>query len=181
MKVFRTLLITSILSTASVVFGQTAQTTPTSSVDSTIKTVKAKYEGGMFGFSKSEKGNLKLDDESARLVFLSKDNKEKFSIPYGALLVVYPQSKSVTSTTGRVVGVAPLPGARMLGSLIKENRRYLVLNFDDPDVAARGTVSFKLDNKEILNSVIEALGKKASLAKRGDAFFRPRRGDNSSN
>ena len=69
----------------------------------------------------------------------------------------------------------------MLGSLIKENRRYLVLNFDDPDVAARGTVSFKLDNKEILNSVIEALGNKASLTKRGDAFFRPRRGDNSSN
>lgn len=134
----------------------------------------AKYEGGMFGFSEKEEGTLKFDDENERLVFFGKDQKEMFHIPYKSVLVIYPQSKSVTTTAGNVVSHVPLPGAGLAG-LIKEKRRYLVMHFDDPDVeAAKGLVNFKLENKELLDSVIQSLADKAKLMPRGDAYFRPK-------
>ena len=134
---------------------------------------KAKYEGGFFGYGKKETGMLKFDDENARIVFYGEDQKEKFSIPYKSMLVIYPQSKSVRSTTGTVVQNLPLPG-NVLGGLIREKRRYLVVNFDDPDVDAKGLVNFKLDSKELLDLVIDTLGKKAEMSPRGDAFYRPK-------
>ena len=136
---------------------------------------EAKYEGGMFGYTDKEVGMLKFDDDNQRLVFFGKDQKEKFHIPYKSVLVIYTQSKSVTSNTGNVVSHIPVPGA-FLGGLIKEKRRYLVLHFDDPDVeAARGLVNFKLDNKELLDSVIQRLAGKANLQQRGDAYYRPKK------
>lgn len=134
---------------------------------------EAKYEGGMFGFSDKEIGTLKFDDINERIVFYNKEQKEQFAVPYASMLVVYPQSKSVTTTTGNVVKYIPLPGAALAG-FIKEKRRYLVINYDDPDVDAKGVVSFKLENKELLDSVINALGEKAELSLRGDAFYRPK-------
>ena len=70
-----------------------------------------------------------------------------------------------------MVKYIPLPGAGLAG-LLKEKRRYLVIGFDDPDVNARGTVSFRVDNKEALDAVIQALGTKAKLSPRGDAYYR---------
>ena len=135
---------------------------------------EAKYEGGMYGFSKREKGTLKFEDVNERIVFYGKDQKEKFSIPYKSMLVVYPNSKSQRSTTGRVVGVIPVPGAGIAGLFIREKLRYLIINFEDPQVDARGTVNFKLANKELLASVIQTLGEKASMMQRGDAYYRPK-------
>lgn len=135
---------------------------------------EAKYEGGMFGFNQKEEGTLRFDDDNQRLVFFGKDQKEKFQIPYKSVLVIYPQSKSVTSTTGNVVRNIPLPGA-MLGGLIKEKRRYLILHFDDPDIdMAKGVLNFKLEDKVLLDSVIQSLAGKAKLTQRGDAYYRPR-------
>lgn len=134
---------------------------------------EAKYEGGLFGFADKESGTLKFDDQNERLVFFGKDQKELFGIPYESLLVVSPQSNSVTSTTGNVVSHIPLPGAG-LASLIKEKRRYLVLQFNDPDADVRGVVNFKLENKELLDSVVDTLGKKAEMTQRGDSYYRPR-------
>lgn len=134
---------------------------------------QAKYEGGLFGFNDKETGTLRFDDANERIVFLGKDQKELFGIPYSSLMVVSPQSKSVTSTTGNVVRHIPLPGAGLAG-LIKEKRRYLVLQFNDPDADARGVVNFKLENKELLESVIQTLGLKAKLTPRGDSYYRPR-------
>ena len=134
----------------------------------------AKYEGGMYGFSKKMNGTLKFDDANSRIVFYGEDKKELFGVPYSALLVIYPQSQSVTSTTGNVVKNIPLPGAA-LGGFIKEKRSYLVVIFDDPDVDARGTVNFKLDSKELLDSVLDTLASKAGLEQRGDAYYRPRK------
>jgi len=134
---------------------------------------EAKYEGGMFGFTEREVGMLKFDDANQRIVFFGKDKKEAFGIPYKSLMVISPQSKSVTSTTGNVVRHIPLPGAGLAG-LIKEKRRYLLVQFDDPDVDARGVINFKLDNKALLESVIQTLGQKANMTPRGDAYYRPR-------
>jgi len=135
---------------------------------------EAKYEGGMFGYSTREVGTLKFDDDNLRLVFYGADKKEKFSINYEDLNVIYPQSKSVTSTTGTVVSHIPLPGAG-LGSYIKEKRLYLVVQFKDPDADVEGLVNFKLENKELLDSVLQTLGQKARMQQRGDAYYRPKK------
>jgi hypothetical protein len=135
---------------------------------------EAKYEGGMFGYSSKEAGMLKFDDANSRLVFYGSDKKEKFSIPYEAFVVIYPQSKSVTSTTGKVVKYIPLPGAGLAG-FIKEKRQYLVAQFKDPDADVEGLVNFKLENKDLLDSVLQTLGEKASLKQRGDAYYRPKK------
>lgn len=136
---------------------------------------EAKYEGGMFGYSQREEGSLRFDDANSRLVFYGKDQKEKFAIPYGAMTVIYPQSRSVRSTTGTVVSAIPLPGAGLAG-LMRSKRRYLVVHFSDPDVErAQGVVNFKLDNKELLESVIQTIAAKAQLTPRGDAYYRPRK------
>ena len=135
---------------------------------------EAKYEGGMFGYTKKEEGTLKFDDANERLVFFDKNKTERFHIPYKSVLVIYPQSRSVTSTAGNVVSHIPLPGS-FLGGFMKEKRRYIILHFDDPDVAARGVVNFKLENKELLDSVMHSLAGKSQLVQRGDAFYRPRK------
>src|SRR5688500_9387081 len=64
---------------------------------------QAKYEGGMLGFEKKEEGTLKFDDYNERFVFFGKDGKEKFSIPYEAMLSVYTGKKSVRSATGTAI------------------------------------------------------------------------------
>jgi hypothetical protein len=136
---------------------------------------EAKYEGGMFGFNRKEEGTLRFDDANDRLVFFGKDQKEKFHIPYKSVLVIYPQSRSVTSNTGNVVRHIPLPGA-VLGGLIREKRRYLIMHFDDPDVEmARGILNFKLEDKALLDSVLQTLADKAELTQRGDAYYRPKK------
>lgn len=135
--------------------------------------VNAQYQGGFFGVSDKESGQLKFDDANERLVFFGEDGKERFGIPYSSVLMIYPDEKSVTSTTGNVVKYIPLPGAG-LAALWKEKRRYLILNYDDPDVDAKGTTSFKLENKDILESVIFSIGTKAKLKQRGDAYIRPK-------
>jgi hypothetical protein len=133
----------------------------------------ARYEGGLFGYPK-EAGTLKFDDINDRLIFFGKEGKETFSMPYASMLIIYPQSQSVTSTTGNVVKWVPLPGAALLGGLIKEKRRYLIVHFDDPDVEAKGVINFKLETKELLDSVLEALADKAKMVQRGEAYYKPR-------
>jgi len=132
-----------------------------------------KYEGGMVGYSNKVEGTLKFDDAKERLIFSDSTNKRIFVIPYDTMLVIYPQSRSVTSTTGNVVKNIPLPGA-VLGGFIKEKRRYLIIQIDDPDIDIRGVVNFKLESKELLDSVIQTLAEKAGLQERGDAYYRPR-------
>lgn len=134
--------------------------------------IPTRYEGGLFGFSENEKGTLKFDDDNERIVFFGKDNKEKFSIPYKAMQIVYPQSQSVRSNTGTAVSVVPYAG--IFGQFIKKKRRFMIVNFDDPDVKARGNVNFKIDDKELLDSVISTLGEKAGMTQRGDAYYRPK-------
>ena len=139
---------------------------------------QAKYEGGMFGFSKKEEGTLRFDDANFRLIFFSKENKERFAIPYRSMIVIYPNTQSVQSTGGKVVQHIPLPGAGIAGMFMKNKKRYMVINFDDPDVAAKGAINFKLESQEMLDKVIQTLGDKAEMQQRGDSFFRPQRAQN---
>ena len=171
------LTVTAIFGAASISFAQPRPAEKTSPPAADIKpapaSFTAKYEGGMFGYNQKETGVLKFDDINERLVFMGTDQKERFGIPYKSLLVIFPESKSVTSTTGNVVSHIPLPGAGLAG-LMKEKRRYLILQYDDPDVDAKGAINFKVETRELLESVIHSLGAKAKMKQRGDAYYRPR-------
>jgi hypothetical protein len=134
----------------------------------------AKYEGGMFGFNQKEEGTLKFDDENERIVFFGKDQKEKFGIPYYTMVVIYPQSQSVRSTAGQVISAIPLPGAGLAGFL-REKRSYMIVHFHDIDIDTKGIVNFKVENRELLDSVLATLAEKASLKQRGDAYYRPKK------
>jgi hypothetical protein len=127
----------------------------------------------MFGYNDNETGRLKFDDANSRLVFIGKNKREKFSIPYSSIQAAYPQSNRTQSKPGGVISHIPLPGAGLAG-LIKAKRRYLILQVYDSDVDVRGVVNMKINGKELLESVIHTIGAKAGLKQRGDAFYRPR-------
>lgn len=135
----------------------------------------AKYEGGLFGFSRKEEGILKFDDANYRLVFFDKNNKERFSIPYKTIITLYPNSTSSQSTTGQVIQHVPIPGAGIAGMFMKEKKRFMVVYFDDPDVNAKGTINFKLEGQQMVAKVIQTLGEKAEMQPRGDAYYRPQK------
>ncbi len=166
-----------VLCLSALAFSQPRPIDQTGSSRSAVKAAPAsfpaKYEGGMIGYSTRENGTLKFDDVNERLVFFGKSGKEVFGVPYDLMLFVYPQSQSVTSTTGTVVSHIPLPGAGLAG-FIKEKRQFLVIQFDDPNVDIKGLVNFKLENKDLLDSVLLTLGEKAGLKQRGDAYYRPK-------
>ena len=136
------------------------------------KKFPVKYQGGLFGYSKKEHGTIGFDEINERMIFFGKDKKEKFSIPYKSIIVVYPSQKKVRAGSGRVLGSAPIPGAGILGSLIKKKKNYLIVQFDDPDVKAKGTANFLLDTGEVLEQAITALGENAEMKRRGDAYIR---------
>lgn len=134
---------------------------------------EARYEGGIFGSSAKEKGTLTFDDANERVLFLRKDKKEMFSIPYASLVVIYPDSKDSVPQSGKVISHLPLPGAGLAG-LMNKSTKYANLTFDDPDIDAKGNASFRFDNKEQLLMFINKLGAKAKMKQRGDAYYRPR-------
>ena len=135
--------------------------------------IKAKYEGGVTGFMKKQTGTLHFNDAEGRLVFRDKYQREYFSLPYNAVAALWPDTKARRTTTGTVVSHIPLPyGANMLGLLMREKQRFLVLQYDDPDTDVQGVTSFKLENKETVASVIHTLAGKAELKPRGEAYIR---------
>lgn len=137
------------------------------------QSVKAKYEGGVTGFMQKQTGTLQFNDEEQRLLFRDKTGREYFSLPYDALAAIWPDKKARRTTTGSVVSAIPLPyGANMLGMLMREKVRYLVVQYDDPDTRVTGVTSFKLDSQQLLNSVLHTLAGKAALKQRGDGFVR---------
>lgn len=169
------LLFGAILCFSAVAFAQPRPVEKSQNTKPAPASFEAKYEGGIFGYSKKQKGTLKFDDENSRFVFYGEDQKEKFTIPYKSMLVIYPSEKKVQSGTGRAISAVPLMGAGLGGSLLTKKKHYLVIQFDDPDVDAKGVTNFLIDTDELLESVIRTLGEKAQLSQRGDAFYRPRR------
>lgn len=161
------------------VFGIVVQAQPkplerTSDVANTPDIYHARYEGGLFGTTAKEKGTIKFDDANLRMVFQrGNDQREMFSIPYEALIVIYPDSKESTPQSGKVIRALPLPGAG-LANLMSKSTKFANLTFDDPDIEAKGTASFRFDNKQSLLNFIAKLGTKAKMVQRGDAYYRPK-------
>jgi len=147
---------------------------PTTVPDNLPPSFEARYESGIFGATKKEMGSLRFDDPNERIVFYREDGKEAFSMPYNAMSMIYPDHKESITQTGNVMSRMPVPGAGLFG-LMTTNARYLKVDYDDPDVEAQGTATFRFKNKELLLTFINALGAKARLTQKGDAYYRPRR------
>lgn len=163
---------------ARTISGEPQKQTGTQPVQTTVPAappnVKAKYEGGVIGYPKSD-GSLNFDDENRRLVFRDKTAKEVFSIPYDAVAVAYADTKARQPTAARVIGSLPLPyGANIPAWFVKKKYRYLTLQYKDTDTQAEGLTSFKLADKEMLASVVTTLANKAGLTQRGEAYVRRR-------
>jgi hypothetical protein len=135
------------------------------------QTVNAKYEGGVFGYNKKMEGTLTFDDANQRLVFRNDKQKEILFVPYTALTGAYADTHSVRPAAATVAGSIPSIYA-LPASLIKTKVRYLTLQYSDPDSKVSGVTSFRLENKDILDSVLNTLAGKAGLSKRGDIFVR---------
>lgn len=135
------------------------------------KTVKAKYEGGIFGYEKKQTGTLNFDDEGQRLVFRDKMQKEYISLPYKSIAAAYADTRSARPMAATVLGSVPSIFA-LPARFIKKKYRYLTMQFSDPDTQVTGVTSFKMDNKEILATILAAVAHKAELTRRGEAFVR---------
>jgi hypothetical protein len=68
----------------------------------------------------------------------------------------------------------PLPGAGLF-DLMSKSTKFAILNFDDPDIDAKGNASFRFDDKERLLDFIHNLGIRAKMLQRGDAYYRPKK------
>jgi hypothetical protein len=134
------------------------------------QTVNANYEGGVFGYNKKVNGTLTFDDANGRLLFRDKQQKDLLFIPYRAVLSAFADVKSkrpIAADVASRVSIFALPAL-----LVKKKFRYLTLQYRDPDTKAEGTTSFKLENKETLESVLNTLAGKAGLTQRGEVYVR---------
>lgn len=134
------------------------------------QTMEAKYEGGIFGHNKTMKGTLSFDDTNERLLFRNDKQKEVFFIPYNAVASTFADEQKrrpAAATAGSYI-----PYSYGLLGLIKTKVQYLTIQFNDPDTQVTGVTSFRLANKDLVESVVYALANKADLTQRGDIYVR---------
>jgi hypothetical protein len=177
MKIIFALLLVGVLLTG--VFAQRPRTMEPEPADKTQqttkpapapKTLKAKYEGGVFGYTKTMEGTLTFDDENSRLLFKDKTPPKEISIPYESIASAFADTQKRQPAAATVASHVPLYG--IPANFIKKKVRYLTLQYSDPDSKVSGITSFKLENKELLESVLVTLADKAGLTKRGDIYVK---------
>lgn len=136
------------------------------------QSVKAKYEGGVFGYNKKQEGTLNFDDPNHRLVFRNKAGKEVLYIPYTAISQEFADTQANRPKTASILGSVPVPyGVNPIG-WIKTKNQYVTIQFFDEDSHVGGVTSFRVENKEICASVVNTLADKAGLVARGELFVR---------
>jgi hypothetical protein len=135
------------------------------------QTVKAKYEGGVFGYNKKMEGTLTFDDDNQRLLFRNDKQKEILFVPYNSLTGAFADTHSVQPAAATIASHIPSVYA-IPAKFIKTKVRYLTLQYNDPDSKVAGVTSFKLENKDILDSVLNTLAGKAGLNRRGEVFVK---------
>jgi hypothetical protein len=133
------------------------------------QTMKAKYEGGIFGYNNSMDGTLSFDDANARLLF-RRDGKELFFIPYNAVNSAFADTRKRRPTAATVASNIPYFGFPL--GYIKTKVRYLTLQFSDPDTRVSGTTSFRLENRNLVESALFTLAQKSGLVPRGEVYIR---------
>jgi hypothetical protein len=135
------------------------------------QTVKAKYEGGVFGYTKTMEGTLTFDDANNQLLFKDKKTTKQIHIPYSAVTSAFADTQKRQPKAATVASAVPLIYT-LPAHFIKTKVRYLTLQYSDPDTRVNGITSFKLENKEVLASFLVTLADKTGMAQRGDIYVR---------
>lgn len=171
--IFSLLLIGALLTGAFAQRPRTAEPEPAKAPAPAPKSVKAKYEGGVFGYTKTMEGTLSFDDVNERLIFKDKKPPKEIHIPYESITSAFADTQKRQPSAATVASAIPsiysLPAR-----FIKTKVRYLTLQYNDPDSKVSGITSFKLENKELLESVLAALANKAGMTLRGDVYIKKR-------
>jgi hypothetical protein len=141
------------------------------------KTVKAKYEGGIFGYTKTMEGTLTFDDGNNRLLFKDKKPPKEIHIPYDAITSAFADTQKRQPAAATVASHIPLYG--IPAGFIKTKVRYLTIQFNDPYSKVTGITSFKLENRQMLDSVLKALAQKTGLSLHGDVYVKKPADDSS--
>ena len=137
------------------------------------KSVKAKYEGGVFGYTKTMEGTLMFDDDNNRLYFKDKKPPKEISIPYDAITSAFADTQKRQPRAATIASHVPVIYS-LPAHFIRKKVRYLTLQYSDPDSKVNGITSFKLENKEVLESVLAALAQKTGMTLRGDIYVKKR-------
>src|SRR6266496_4255273 len=150
----------------------TSQSKPAITSSTTTQTVKAKYEGGVFGYRQKRDGTLVFDDENQRLLFRDKNQKDIFSIPYDSVTAAFADSQSKRPETTSAIGSASIYTLPAL--LVKKKSSYLSLRYYERETQADSTASFKLPSKGDSESALATLASHAKLEARGDMYVKRR-------
>src|SRR6476661_2753514 len=128
-------LIGSLLLLGALVTGAYAQRPRTIESEPTPKTttapvapssVKAKYEGGVFGYTKAMDGTLTFDDANSQLLFKDKKSPKQIHIPYEAVTSAFADSKKVQPGAATVASQIPSIYA-LPAKFIKTKGHYLTV------------------------------------------------------
>ncbi len=148
----------------------TSTTTTTTPPPTAPQSIKVKYEGGVFGYNKKIDGTINFDDANRRLLFRNNYQQEVFSISYDAIAAAFADVKSKRPIAADIASRASIFGLPAM--LIKKKYRYLTLQYSDTDTNINGVTSFKMENKDILDSALYTLAQKAGLTSRGDVYVK---------
>src|SRR5215208_7971386 len=72
------------------------------------KSVKAKYEGGVFGYNKTMEGTLTFDDDNNRLYFKDKKPPKEISIPYEAITSAFADTQKRQPRAATIASHVPV-------------------------------------------------------------------------
>jgi hypothetical protein len=134
-------------------------------------TVKAKYEGGVFGYRKTMDGTLTFDDMNNQLLFKDKKSTKQIHIPYAVITSAFADTQKRQPKAATIASNVPVLFT-LPAHFIKTKVRYLTLQYNDPDSQQMGITSFKLENKEVLNSFLLGLAEKTGMTQRGDIYVK---------
>ena len=148
------------------------QTTTAPKPAAAPQTIKAKYEGGVFGYTQKKEGTLTFDDENNRLVF--KDNKGQMTlhISYDDIQQEFADTVANRPKSASILGSVPVPyGVNPIG-MLKTKNAYVTIQFFDPETHNGGITSFRVENKQICDSVVSTIADKAGLTAKGQVYSR---------
>jgi hypothetical protein len=116
---------------------------------------------------------LTFDDANNRLLFKDKQPPKEISIPYTAITSAFADTQKRQPAAATVAGQVPTIYS-LPARFIKKKVQYLTLQYSDPDSKVSGITSFKLENREMLESVLYTLAQKADMTQRGEVYIKKR-------
>jgi hypothetical protein len=119
-------------------------------------------------------GTLTFDDQNNQLLFKDQKTPKQIHIPYDAVTQAFADTQKRRPKAATIASNVPLIYAPNPAAFIKTKVRYLTLQYSDPDSKVTGITSFKLENKELLNSVLMKLAEKTGMTMRGDIYVKKR-------